>query len=299
MIVDAQHQGQRLDNFLASELPGVPRSLVYRLIRKGQVRVNGGRARPGARLSEGDDVRVPPATVSSGKPAEVPLRIVQSIRDSVIHEHADFIVLDKPAGLAVHGGSGIRWGVIDALRQIYAGEALELVHRLDRDTSGCLLVARNAVSLRALRAQFRARNTEKRYLCLVHGRFPEERMVVDAPLEKAARGGERFMRVSEQGKASSTEFRLLEHLGGHSYLEAFPITGRTHQIRVHAAHVGHPLAGDVKYGTAGMLEYWRDRGLERLFLHAHGLAFEFPEGHRQQISAPLPDELRAVLDALA
>jgi len=276
----------------------VPRSLIYRLIRTGQVRVNGGRSKPRARLRAGDDVRVPPARIAAANETAVPAGGLQRIRDAVLHEHPDFIVLDKPAGIAVHGGSGIRWGVIDALRQLYRGESLELVHRLDRDTSGCLLVARHAASLRDLRRQFRSRSTEKRYLCLLHGRLPEPRMKVEAPLARGERGGERFMQVAADGKPSVTLFRLLEHRGPHSFVEALPLTGRTHQIRVHAAYIGHPLAGDVKYATEEMLAFWRSVGLKRLFLHAQQLGFEYPPGELRQFHAPLPGELRAVLDAL-
>ena len=296
--VPAENEGQRLDNFISAQLPGLPRSAVYRVIRKGQVRVNGGRAKPHARLAAGDEVRIPPARISSREPPSVPPRGLQTARSAVRHEYQDFLLLDKPAGLAVHGGSGIAWGLIDALRQLYPGEKLELVHRLDRDTSGCLLVARNALALRDLREQFRQRSTEKRYLCLTQGRFREDRQVVDQPLARAERSGERFMVISESGKPSVTEFRLLEHYGRHSFVEAIPYTGRTHQIRVHAAFLGIPLAGDVKYSSERSVEYWKTKGLERLFLHAHGLAFDYPESERQQFNIPLPSELHKVLNAI-
>lgn len=296
--VPEERDGQRLDNFIQAQLPGVPRSVIYRVIRKGQVRINGGRAKPGTKLASGDMVRVPPAHISTGGPAHVPANILEKIKSSIFHEHADFLVLNKPSGMAVHGGSGIKWGVIDALRQIYSNEEIELVHRLDRETSGCLLLSRNLKALRTLRKQFESRTTRKSYLCLAQGRITEDRQIVDQALAKAERSGERFMQVSESGKPAITEFRLLEHYGRQSFIEAIPLTGRTHQIRVHAAFLGTPLAGDSKYSSESSLDYWKTKGLQRLFLHAHGLAFEYPEGIEQQINIPLPQELRSVLDAI-
>jgi 23S rRNA pseudouridine955/2504/2580 synthase len=296
--VSSDREGQRLDNFIAAQLPGVPRSVIYRVIRKGQVRVNGGRARPDLRLSLGDEVRIPPARVSPSGAKSVPAQVVQQLRDALLVEQEDFVVLDKPAGLAVHGGSGVRWGAIDALRRVFPEEAIELAHRLDRETSGCLLVARNLKALRQLRAQFKAGTVEKRYFCLTQAPMREDRIVVDEPLLKTERGGEWMVEVSPQGKPARTEFRLLEHYGRHSFVEALPATGRTHQIRVHAAQLGLALAGDAKYGEQQHLKTWRRKGLERLFLHAHGLRFDDPAGDSWQVNAPLPDELRKVLDAL-
>jgi 23S rRNA pseudouridine955/2504/2580 synthase len=296
--VPEERDGQRLDNFIQAQLPGVPRSVIYRVIRKGQVRINGGRAKPGTKLVTGDMVRVPPAHISVGGPAHVPAGILAKIKSSIFHEHSDFLILNKPSGMAVHGGSGIKWGVIDALRQLYPKEEIELVHRLDRETSGCLLLSRNLKALRVLRKQFESRSTQKSYLCLAQGRINEDRQTVDQPLAKVERRGERFMQISESGKPAVTEFRLLEHYGRQSFIEAIPLTGRTHQIRVHAASLGTPLAGDSKYSSESSLEYWKANGLQRLFLHAHGLAFEYPEGNEQQFNIPLPDELRSVLDAI-
>lgn len=290
--------GQRLDNFIAAQLPGLPRSAVYRVIRKGQVRINGGRARPDTRLATGDEVRVPPAYVDDRSPAQVPEWGLALINASIYVRHDDFLVINKPSGIAVHGGSNIQWGVIDALRQLYPDENIELVHRLDRETSGCLLIARNATALSLLRGQFRSRTTGKRYLCLTNGRLVEERVAVDVPLSKFEKSGERFMEVAADGKQAVTDFRLLEHYGQYSFVEATPLTGRTHQIRVHAAHLGLPLAGDSKYSSKAQQKFWHKQGLSRLFLHAHSLSFEYPEGHDQQFNVPLPDDLRAVLDAI-
>jgi 23S rRNA pseudouridine955/2504/2580 synthase len=298
VLVSDDRAGQRLDNFISSHLPGLPRSAVYRVIRKGQVRVNGGRAKPHSRLCDGDRVRIPPAQVSTSGQADIPEPVLQLIRSAVRHEQPGFLLLDKPSGLAVHRGSGIKWGVIDGLRRLYLNEDIELVHRLDRETSGCLLVARNVSALRELREQFRLGTTEKRYLCLTQGRFREDRQVVDEPLLKVERGGERFMDVSDVGKRAVTEFRLLEHYGRHSFVEAVPLTGRTHQIRVHAAFLGIPLAGDEKYSSGRSIAYWHSRGLKRLFLHAHALAFDYPESERQQFSIPLPEDLHGILNAI-
>jgi 23S rRNA pseudouridine955/2504/2580 synthase len=218
--VSPDRDGQRLDNFVSSQLPGLPRSLIYRVIRKGQVRINGGRAKANTRIEAGDKIRIPPAHTSPNGPSKVPQKVMDRIKSSIVQEHNDFLVLDKEAGLAVHGGSGIKWGVIDALRALYPEEELELVHRLDRETSGCLLISRNLKALRELRRQFEDRTTEKRYLCLTQGRFKEDRQLVEEPLAKFERGGERLMEVSENGKSARTEFRLLEHYGRQSFVEA-------------------------------------------------------------------------------
>lgn len=290
--------GQRLDNFIISQLPGLPRSVVYRVIRKGQVRINGGRAKPHTRLAAGDLVRIPPAQISVPGTISVPKSVLHTIKSAIHYEDSEFLVLNKPSGMAVHGGSGIKWGIIDALRELFPDHSVELVHRLDRETSGCLLVAKNAIALRNLRKQFEQRTTQKRYLCLTQGHFKEDVLVVDQPIAKTQRGGERFMEVSQTGKRAITEFRLLEHYGKQSYVEAIPLTGRTHQIRVHAAFLGIPIAGDAKYSSKRSVEYWKSNGLNHLFLHAHGLAFDFPQTQRQQINIPLPDDLRAVLDSI-
>jgi len=296
--VPGDREGQRLDNFVSSHMPGVPRSVIYRVIRKGQVRINGGRAKPLTRLNAGDKVRIPPAHISVAGPAHVPTGVLQAVKSAIHYENSDFLILNKSSGMAVHGGSGIKWGIIDALRKLYPQEGIELAHRLDRETSGCLLVARNAGALRELRKQFASRTTGKRYLCLMQGRFKEDRQIVDEPIAKTERGGERFMEVSGKGKQAVTEFRLLEHYGRQSYVEAIPYTGRTHQIRVHAAFLGVPLAGDRKYSSQRSIDYWQSKGLNRLFLHAHGLAFDYPEGERQQFNIALPEDLRTILDAI-
>lgn len=299
VTVDSDREGQRLDNFITARLPGVPRSLVYRLIRTGQVRINGRRAKPATRLVRGDEVRLPPAHVSAGQQGDVPDNAVKAVMSAIIGQHEDFLVLNKESGMAVHGGSGLAWGLIDALRKQFPDESLELVHRLDRETSGCLLVARNLQALRFLRSQFAAHNVEKKYLCALNGRMREDKIIVDEPLVSIERGGERLMAVGEGGKPARTILTLLAHYGPYSYVEAEPETGRTHQIRVHAAHLGLPIAGDTKYSSKAQCREVKKLGLKRLFLHAHSLRFEYPEGEVQQFGLPLPEALRSFLDTIS
>lgn len=296
--VDRDHDGQRLDNFLAAQLKGVPRSAVYRMIRTGQVRVNGGRARAATRLTAGDEVRIPPARIRAGQPPEVSERVREQLRNAVIYEDHDLLVIDKPAGMAVHAGSGLPWGVIDALRQDRSGEFLELAHRLDRETSGCLVLARNGPALAHLAARFREGGVDKFYLCLLDGVLPQALTEVDAPLARRGEGAGGSVDVHDEGKPSVTRFRLLRQFDDCCYAEAELLTGRTHQIRAHARHLGMPLAGDGKYAGRESLGKWRARGLNRIFLHAHRLVLDAPGGKALEFSAPLPEPLRRVLDAL-
>jgi len=296
--VSPDHAGQRLDNFLSGQLKGVPRSAVYRMIRTGQVRINGGRARPASRLAGGDTVRIPPAQIRGERSTAVSERVREQLRQAVLYEDADLLVVDKPAGMAVHAGSGLPWGLIDALRQDRPGEYLELVHRLDRETSGCLVLARNGPALAHLSARFREGTVRKYYLCLMSGRMPEAVIKVDAPLARRRNDPEGRVEVDETGKPSCTRFRLLQALGDYSYVEAELLTGRTHQIRAHARYLGLPLAGDPKYADRKSLRDCRKLGLNRIFLHAHRLAVDSPAGEDLEFEAPLPDTLRRVLDTL-
>ena len=298
VTVDADRAGQRLDNFLVGELKGVPRSAVYRMIRTGQVRINGGRAKAATRLEAGDEVRVPPAHVRADRAVHVPDRVLELLRASVLHEDEDALVIDKPAGLAVHAGSGLSFGIIEALRQLRPGDELELVHRLDRDTSGCLLLSRNRRAMGRLREALRNEAFDKRYLCLLDGRLSEDRVLVDAPLRKVTRGGERLVVVDPDGKPSRTAFRRLEDRAGCTFAEAELFTGRTHQIRAHAAHLDTPLAGDDRYAPEERLRHWKGLGLSRVFLHAHRLSFPGPGDDTVLVESPLPDELRGVLERL-
>jgi 23S rRNA pseudouridine955/2504/2580 synthase len=296
--VDADHQGQRLDNFLAALLKGVPKAAVYRMIRTGQVRINGGRAKPANRLEQGDEVRVPPARTRERHHAVVSEEVRRQVRAAILHEDPDLLVVNKPAGMAVHAGSGLPWGLIDALRQDRPEEYFELAHRLDRETSGCLVLARTGAALKHLSAQFRQGSVRKFYLCLMDGRLPEDLVEVDAPLVRADTDSGAPVEAHESGKPSLTRFRLLQRFGDCSYVEAELLTGRTHQIRAHARHVGLPLAGDSKYADRESVKRWKRRGLNRLFLHAHRLGLTGPGGDDLEFGAPLPDSLREVLDRL-
>ena len=300
--IDAERAGQRLDNYLLGELKGVPRSHVYRLIRSGQVRVNSGRTSPSYRLQAGDRVRVPPVGLRPAVPPTATPDRLEWLGERILYEDSRILVLDKPAGLAVHGGSNVSLGCIEALRLLRPESSdLELAHRLDRDTSGCLVLAKRRSALRVLHELLREGRVDKRYLALVKGPWPEGTTEIDAPLVTRRVGGEARVKVDESGKESRSTFRLVDRFGKTaSLLEVSIETGRTHQIRVHAAHAGHPVAGDERYGDKDFDEYLKSFGLTRMFLHAHSLSFEWPDtGESFDASAPLPEDLKAVLTALA
>ncbi|MEL0136931.1 MAG: RluA family pseudouridine synthase [Halieaceae bacterium] len=296
--VTAEESGQRLDNFLLRHIRGVPKTRVYRAIRKGEVRVNKGRSRPEYKVLDGDEVRIPPLsegiTQSTDRPS---LAWERRIRASIISETSDFFAINKPPGLAVHGGSGVRLGLIESLRRLFPEQRyMELVHRLDRDTSGLVLVAKNARTLRELHEQLRTDRIDKRYLALVAGKWPAYRTSVAAPLAKHhTASGERIVKVDVNGKASETQFRVLERLPGATLIEAKPITGRTHQIRVHTQHSGHPILGDTKYETELSARCAVSAPVRRLFLHAGALSFTL-KGVKTSLACPLSEELEAVLD---
>jgi len=294
--------GQRLDNFLLRVLKGVPRTHVYRLLRKGEVRVNGRRARPDRRLEEGDVVRLPPVRMAPEPgPRRVPDALLATVRAAVIHEDGRILALDKPPGLAAHGGSGLAFGAIEALRAERPGSELELVHRLDRDTSGVLVVAKDRGSLRALHALLREGAVSKSYLALVAGRWQLGRKTIDVPLKTNLRqGGERVVKVHVEGKSAASTFKPLRHFGRLATLVEVEIhTGRTHQIRVHAAYAGHPIAGDEKYGDREFNKAIRSAGLHRMFLHAHRMEFTWPDtGTKCRIEAPLPRDLAEVMEGM-
>jgi 23S rRNA pseudouridine955/2504/2580 synthase len=299
--------GQRLDKYVSQRLPGVPRSRVYRLIRKGEVRVNGRRASPETRLEVSDRIRLPPFRLPSGEPrggagGTMPAATLRArTEEAIVYEDDRLLVLDKPAGIAVHGGSGVSFGVIEILRAQRPHQPLELVHRLDRDTSGCLLVARHAGTLRTLHALMREGAVEKRYLTLLRGRWELGTRRIDVPLRTDTRvGGERTVRPSASGKEAISEFRPVQFFGRTATLMEITLhTGRTHQIRVHAVHAGHPVAGDEKYGDEAFNADLRALGLSRMFLHAHSLSFTWPQGAPFSINTPLPPDLKALLDALS
>ncbi len=302
--------GVRLDKFLGKALPEVPPSHVFRLIRKGEVRVNGKRAAGSLRLQAGDIVRVPPVRVQPPRASDDatpptrrgPPRLIEQVRSAVLHRDDALLVVDKPAGLAVHGGSGVSFGVIEALRAAYPDDRLELVHRLDRDTSGCLLVARKPSVLRTLHALLREHAFEKRYLALVVGAWDLGKKRIDMPLRTDLRvGGERTVKAHASGKSAVSDFRPVQFFGARaSLLEVSIHTGRTHQIRVHAAYAGHPVAGDAKYGDAEANAALAEFGLARMFLHASSVSFVWPQsGTEFSVNAPLPADLAAVIDRLA
>jgi 23S rRNA pseudouridine955/2504/2580 synthase len=300
--ITADEAGQRIDNFLMRHFKTVPRSRVYRLLRKGEVRVNRKRALAEYRLAAGDELRLPPVRIDAGdQPVRPSTSLLELIEAAVIFQDKHLLVLDKPAGVAVHGGSGMSYGIIEALRASRPRETLELVHRLDRDTSGCLLVARDRATLTALHALIRHGGMHKTYLALVSGSWQLGTKRIDAPLATDNRQhGERHVRVAPAGKDSVSVFKPVQFFGSLATLMEVDIpTGRTHQIRVHASFAGHPLLGDDKYGDRERNAELKLHGLKRTFLHAQAVAFEWPgTGMPFHVSAPLPAELSAVLDAI-
>lgn len=297
--------GQRIDNFLMSQLKGVPRSRIYRLLRKGEVRVNKGRIKPDYKIKPGDQVRIPPVRVSPSVDAVLISpgnNLLKQIESSMIYEDASVLVINKPSGIAVHGGSGIQFGVIEGLRKLYPQEKnLELVHRLDRDTSGCLIIAKKRKALKSLHEQLRNNEIRKIYVAVLKGKWEGGKQTIDAPLLKnTLKSGERIVRVDNNGKAAQSIFKPVKLFSDSTMVEIELITGRTHQIRVHAAHVGHPVAGDEKYGQRSFNLTMKERGLNRLFLHAKSLSFTLPgsEGDADKqvnVVAPLGEELEQVL----
>jgi len=300
--VTSEEAGQRIDNFLMRHFKTVPRSRVYRLLRKGEVRVNRKRVDVEYRLSAGDEVRLPPVRIDTREaPGRPSASLLELIEHAVIFQDRHLLVIDKPSGVAVHGGSGMSFGVIEALRASRPRETLELVHRLDRDTSGCLLIARDRATLTALHALIRDGAMHKTYLALVAGSWQLGTKRVDAPLATDARErGERHVRVASAGKASVSIFKPVQFFGQLATLMEVGIpTGRTHQIRVHASYAGHPLLGDDKYGDRERNAELKGHGLKRTFLHAQSVAFDWPgSGVPFHVSAPLPGELAAVLDSI-
>ena len=304
VAVDGNHEGQRLDNFLQLHLRGVPKSRIYRMIRKGEVRVNRKRSGPDLKLAEGDLVRIPPARIKESN-VVIPsanLESVKGLKDAIVFESESLVIINKPAGLAAHGGSGVSFGAVEAMRSLYGEHSyLELVHRIDRETSGCLMFAKKRSALRSLQQQFRERTVHKQYLALVRGEWSNRVKFVDAPLVKnIIESGERMVKVDEvNGAPSRTEFRIIRKYGPATLVEASPKTGRTHQIRVHCQFMTHPIAGDAKYGDRHFDEEMRNLGLRRMFLHAFRIQFEDPDtGKEVTVEAPLPPELQDVIEKL-
>ncbi|SCM52681.1 23S rRNA pseudouridine955/2504/2580 synthase [Hafnia alvei] len=303
VTIAADEAGQRIDNFLRNQLKGVPKSMIYRIVRKGEVRVNKKRIKPEYKLQPGDEVRIPPVRIAERDEAPVSAKLdkVAALNDCIIFEDDYLLVLNKPSGTAVHGGSGLSFGVIEGLRALRPeARFLELVHRLDRETSGVLLVAKKRSALRALHEQLRMKGMQKDYLALVRGQWQSHCKVVQAPLLKnILQSGERIVRVNAEGKPSETRFKVEERFEHATLVKASPVTGRTHQIRVHALHAGHPIAFDDRYGDRDFDGELKGTGLDRLFLHAAALRFEHPNsGETMRVEAPMDKKLRHCLDVL-
>lgn len=299
--VEKSHIGQRLDNFLIRQLKGVPRTRIYRLIRRGEVRVNKKRCKPDRKLDLGDEVRIPPYTSNYSQQTAKPSPALQEfLLDSILFESDDLLVMNKPAGMAVHGGTSVALGLIEALRQCKLEWAeLELAHRIDRGTTGCLVVAKNSICLKHIQNQFKAKTVKKSYLALVHGSWPDSCDVVDAPLQKDSLGeNERIVRVVADGKPSLTRFAVKQRFDGATLIEAMPETGRTHQIRVHCQHSGHGIVGDEKYTSLA-----KNSALAKaknLCLHAWKIEFQQQNGAAPiSVEAPLPNQMDSLLQLLA
>ncbi len=289
VTIDESHAGQRIDNFLIFQLKGVPHSRIYKALRKGEVRVNKGRVQAVYRLQLGDMVRLPPLRVSENETPRPSSRLTECLKKAVIFENNDIIVLNKPAGLAVHGGSDVQCGLIEAFRQLRPDiKNLSLVHRLDRETSGCLMLAKNRATLLALQELQKTHEIEKSYLLLVAGTWTLGNQHVKLALSKNyLQGGERMVIADEEGKPSETIFELVRHFEDRTLLRARLITGRTHQIRVHTSHLGHPIIGDEKYGDRNTnKKFALTLGTKRLFLHAERLAFTLPGQKQLVFEAP-------------
>jgi len=300
--ISDERSGQRIDNFLLTQLKGVPKSRIYRLLRKGEVRVNKGRIKPDYRLKAGDQVRIPPVRVATREDSSSTMPgqgFLASVASAIIFNDDNLLVLNKPAGLAVHGGSGIQFGAIEALRTLFPEEHhLELVHRLDRDTSGCLLVAKKRSVLKQLHDQLRNTDIRKIYVALIKGSWQGGKQTIDVPLRKnTLKSGERVVRVDSEGKPAQSIFKPIKFYAESTLVEVELITGRTHQIRVHATHAGHPIAGDEKYGHRGFNLSMKALGLDRLFLHAKSITFSLWDGKDPiTVVAPLGPELEQVLE---
>ncbi len=299
--IDDDFAGQRIDNFLRARLKNVPKSMIYRIIRKGEVRVNKGRIKPEYKLQDGDTVRIPPVKVPEPDERALPntkLNRVAELEQCIIYEDDVLLVLNKPSGTAVHGGSGLKFGVIEALRALRPdARFLELVHRIDRDTSGILLIAKKRSALRRLQEQFRNKTVQKYYFALVMGAWKSTCKKVEAPLLKNEVNS--IVRVNPNGKESETRFKVLERFEHATLVQASPITGRTHQIRVHAQYTGHPIAWDDRYGDRRFDAHTAKVGLDRLFLHAANIKFTHPTTDEvMSIDAPMETKLELALKKL-
>ena len=300
VTISEENEAQRIDNFLITYLKGVPKSMIYRILRKGEVRVNKKRIKPEYKLAIGDEVRIPPIRVSEKTVPEISTKLnkVADLEKAIIYEDDVILAINKPSGIAVHGGSGLSFGVIEGLRALRPeAKFLELVHRIDRETSGILLIAKKRSALKSLHEQLRLKQMQKNYLALVKGNWPSECKVVQAPLLKnVLKSGERVVKVNAEGKPSETRFKVEERFGFATLVKASPVTGRTHQIRVHTQYANHPIAFDDRYGDSQFDALLTDSKLNRLFLHAANVKFIHPKTLQEmQLNAPLDDVLQNCL----
>ena len=300
ITISEENEAQRIDNFLITHLKGVPKSMIYRILRKGEVRVNKKRIKPEYKLAIGDQVRIPPIRISEKTVPEISTKLnkVADLEKAIIYEDDVILAINKPSGIAVHGGSGLSFGVIEGLRALRPeAKFLELVHRIDRETSGILLIAKKRSALKSLHEQLRLKQMQKNYLALVKGNWPSECKVVQAPLLKnVLKNGERVVKVNAEGKPSETRFKVEERFGFATLVKASPVTGRTHQIRVHTQYANHPIAFDDRYGDSQFDALLADSKLNRLFLHAANVKFIHPKTLQEmQLNAPLDDVLQNCL----
>ena len=300
--VSESESGQRIDNYLMKHLKGVPRSMIYRLLRKGSVRVNKKRKKADYRIESGDIIKIPPVRTAQAGNIEIPDNQVNKIKQCVVYEDDSLLVINKPAGMAVHSGSGLAWGLIEVVRLAWPEyKSIELAHRLDRFTSGCLLLAKTRPALLNIQQQITSCSLHKSYLALTQGRWDTTKVKVDSRLRKnVIQGGERMVQVDPEGKEALSYFITQKQFAEAALCEVEIVTGRTHQIRVHAASEGHPLAGDTKYGDALFNKRLKVHGLKRMFLHAHKLTFRHPETNKPiLVTSPLASELETVLNNLS
>ncbi len=301
IVIDSAHAGQRIDNYLLSYFKHVPKSHVYRILRKGEVRVNKKRVQASYRLVHDDTVRLPPLKIPSSPTKLTPTYdAVAYLEQAILYEDDDLLIINKPSGIAVHGGSGLHYGLIDMLKVLRPqAQKLELAHRLDRETSGCLILAKNRDMLLTLHQLLRVGKVEKHYLALVKGHLQANSKPIELPLQKnTLRSGERMVEVTEAGKYAATQFNVVKYFNLATLAEINLLTGRTHQIRVHAAHLGHPLAGDPKYGDKAFNHMLKRKGLKRLFLHASKIVLTLPNANKPlSVTAPLSDDLQRLLQS--
>jgi 23S rRNA pseudouridine955/2504/2580 synthase len=301
LIIENDYADQRIDNFLMARLKNVPKTRIYRILRKGEVRVNKKRIEPSYRLQAGDQVRIPPLEITAEKKMTgTPHHLQKLLSDRILYEDDGLMIINKPAGIAVHGGSVSPWGVVEVLRSMYPQfRHLELAHRIDLDTSGCLILAKKRSVLKELHELLRSGGIIKEYWALTKGHWAKSELQVDVSLQKNfLRGGERIVTVDQEGKSSKTVFEVLDSYKEATLVKARLYTGRTHQIRVHAQYRKHPIAGDDKYGDREFNKKMREYGVKRLFLHAYSLRFTLSDGRKIEVEAPLGEDLTVVLNSL-